>query len=160
MVSTLTFVLSTFKFAVCYVKEEIDLTGLQKKISEVEIEFERVYRRLVSAIDKNQKNSALFESNLLIYIDSNIVLSLDVIKYIKGIKLERKSGEFIITDHLNYKNSICGLKIPLTYEEVVKNPNFLKDLEKILPNNKNVIEINQFKISKEAINKVETNQKI
>jgi len=57
-------------------------------------------------------------------------LKLEVIGYIKGIKLEKKSGTFNVTDHLNYKNTIYGLKIPLTYEEVVKNPDFLKDLEK------------------------------
>ena len=56
---------------------------------------------------------------------------MDVINYVKSIKLVHKNGDFSITDHLNYKNSICGLKIPLTYEEVVKNPTFLKDLEKI-----------------------------
>lgn len=37
----------------------------------------------------------------------------------------------------------------MTYEEVVKNPNFLKDLEKVEGNNKNVIELNQFKVKKE-----------
>jgi hypothetical protein len=66
-------------------------------------------------------------------------LNLDVISYIKNIKLERKSGVFNITDHLNYKNSIYGLKIPLTYEEVVKNPDFLKDLEKVDSNSKLVV---------------------
>lgn len=72
-----------------------------------------------------------------------------MIKYIKSIKLQKRAGDFSITDHLNYKNSICGLKIPLTYEEVVKNPNFLKDLEKVEANSKNVIELNQFKVKKE-----------
>ena len=55
---------------------------------------------------------------------------MEVISYIKNIKIEKKTGKFNVTDHLNYKNSIYGLKIPLTYEEVVKNPDFLKDLEK------------------------------
>lgn len=36
---------------------------------------------------------------------------------------------FKISKYLNYKDNICGLKIPLTYEEVVKNPTFLKDIE-------------------------------
>lgn len=77
-----------------------------------------------------------------------------MIKYIKSIKLEKKSGAFAITDHLNYKTSICGLKIPLTYEEVVKNPNFLKDLDKIESSNSNVVEIHQFKIKKDpSLNK-------
>ena len=53
---------------------------------------------------------------------------MEVISYIKNIKIEKKPGKFNVTDHLNYKNSIYGLKIPLTYEEVVKNPDFLKDL--------------------------------
>jgi hypothetical protein len=61
-------------------------------------------------------------------------LSLDVIKHIRSIRIQKRSGEFVVTDYLNYKNSIYGLKIPLTYEEVVKNPNFLKDLEN-LPTN-------------------------
>ena len=41
---------------------------------------------------------------------------MDVISYIKNIKIEKKIGKFNVTDHLNYKNSIYGLKIPLTYE--------------------------------------------
>ena len=70
-----------------------------------------------------------------------------MVKYIRGIGIEKKEGEFVVTDYLNYKNSIFGLKIPLTYEEVVKNPNFLKDINNKQPvDNKKVVEVNEFKV--------------
>ena len=73
-----------------------------------------------------------------------------MINYIRGIGVEKQEGEFIVTDHLNYKNSIFGLKIPLTYEEVVKNPNFLKDINnKQQVDNKKVVEVNEFKVKGE-----------
>lgn len=61
---------------------------------------------------------------------------MDVIKYVKNLKMERREGKFNITDHLNYKNTIYGLKIPLIFEEVVRNPSFLKDIENNETNSK------------------------
>jgi hypothetical protein len=46
LVSTLTFIISTFKMAACYAKEDIDFKTLEVKIGEVESDFERVYKRL------------------------------------------------------------------------------------------------------------------
>lgn len=80
-------------------------------------------------LDSTQNNFMMLESTWIYYSDSNITLNLDVIGYVKNLKIERREGKFHITDHLNYKNTIYGLKIPLTYEEVVRNPSFLKDLE-------------------------------
>jgi len=55
---------------------------------------------------------------------------MKVVNYIQDINIEnkKKNEHFKISNYLNYKQSICGLKIPLTYEEVVKNPMFLKDI--------------------------------
>jgi hypothetical protein len=79
---------------------------------------------------------------------------MEVINYIKNIKIEKKSGKFNVTDHLNYKHSIFGLKIPLTYEEVVRNPNFLKDLEHSETSSKLVVEVNQFKMIQHPLKEV------
>ena len=46
LISTLTFIISAFKMAVCYVKEDLDFVGLQSKVLDVEKKFENVYRRL------------------------------------------------------------------------------------------------------------------
>ena len=52
-----------------------------------------------------------------------------MIHKIRNLKVgNKKLGNFKITEYLNYRNTICGLKIPMTYQDVVKNPNFLKDL--------------------------------
>ena len=109
--------------------------------------------------------SKLFENaqrQQIMVENSNISLKMDVISYIKNIKIEKKSGKFNVTDHLNYKNSIYGLKIPLTYEEVVKNPDFLKDLEKTETSSKIIVEVNQFKVQKEKepLKEVEKQEKV
>ena len=56
---------------------------------------------------------------------------------------------------MNYKENIGGLKIPLTYEEVIKNPNFLKDLDtnKNSIKSKEYIEVDQYKIKKAEVKK-------
>lgn len=74
-----------------------------------------------------------------------------MVSYINNIKIEKKAGKFNVNDHLNYKNTIYGLKIPLTYEEVVRNPDFLKDVEHSETNSKIVVEVNQFKVKKSPI---------
>jgi hypothetical protein len=63
LISTLTFVLSGFKMAICYVKDEIDMPSLQAKVEEAENLFEKLYKKLAKFLDQSQKSStALFES--------------------------------------------------------------------------------------------------
>jgi hypothetical protein len=59
---------------------------------------------------------------------------------------EKKPGAFQFTKHINYDRNIEGLKIPLSYHEAVKNPDFLKSLDK--KEETSVLEMNQFKIKK------------
>jgi len=58
----------------------------------------------------------VLESNKWFILDANLKLKIDVVSYVRNIKIEKRSGEFNVNDHLNYKNSIYGLKLPLAYE--------------------------------------------
>lgn len=59
LISTLTFVLSAFKMAICYVKEEIDMVSLQAQVDEIERSFEKSFRRLSSLLNSSQKDGSL-----------------------------------------------------------------------------------------------------
>lgn len=60
-----------------------------------------------------------------------LTLNENVIKQIESIQFSnQKLSDFKITKHLNYQNSIGGLKLPFTYEEVVKNPAILSTASK------------------------------
>ena len=73
-----------------------------------------------------------------------MTLDLQVVQYIRSINIEKRPGKFQITDHLSYSHSIFGLKLPLAYEEVVKNPNFLTPTNQPT-NSTTMVELNQFK---------------
>lgn len=112
LVSTLVFILSAFKNAISYVKDELNIEKLDKKIRTVQSSFNAGYQRLIELFSKNSKLASLFEHN-------HFELSPKVIDYIENISItnDRKNdGNFDITKYLNYKNNIHGLKIPLTYE--------------------------------------------
>jgi hypothetical protein len=58
--------------------------------------------------------------------NQGLTLSENVLKQIESIQFSnQKLSDFKITKHLNYQNDIGGLKLPFTYEEVVKNPTIL-----------------------------------
>jgi hypothetical protein len=62
LISTLTFILAAFKMAVCHTKEEIDFESLKSKVKEVEVEFERIYKRLAKLLDSAQRQHLMVES--------------------------------------------------------------------------------------------------
>ena len=62
LISTLTFIISAFKMAVCYVKEDIDFMSLQNKVQEVEKMFEKVYKRLAKLLENAQRQQIMLES--------------------------------------------------------------------------------------------------
>lgn len=82
-----------------------------------------MYTKLHELFKQTAKLASLFEHN-------QFDLPLKVITHIADIKVDnlKKTEPFKLNNFLNYKENICGLKIPLTYEEVVKNPTFLKDI--------------------------------
>jgi hypothetical protein len=63
--------------------------------------------------------------------NQGLTLDLEALEHIKNVKFANKKLDgFKITKHLNYEDSIAGLKIPLTYEEVVKNPAILQSISR------------------------------
>jgi hypothetical protein len=69
------------------------------------------------------------------------------VSFICDIKIGnfKLNEQFKINKFLNHKDNICGLKIPLTYEEVVKNPNFLKEIDEKVNDNQ-YIQIEDYKM--------------
>ena len=123
LISTLTFVFCTFKRAISYSEEDLDLASLTKKINNLEARFKTIYIKLHDLFKTTSKFASLLEHN-------EFQLNLKVLDYVSAIEINNKKNKevFMITKFLNYKESVCGLKIPLTYEEVIKNPNFLKEI--------------------------------
>lgn len=100
------------------------MNKLLQKLKRIEDRYIEVYERLMMLLKKAAKLASLFEHN-------EFELSPKVIDHVRSIKVEnkKKDEEFEIWKYLNYKDSIAGLKIPLTYQEVLKNPNVIRDID-------------------------------
>ncbi len=61
--------------------------------------------------------------------ENKFLLSPEVIDYIKGINIkEKRPNNFNVKQHFSCDKDIYGIKFPLTYEDAIKNPSYLKDI--------------------------------
>lgn len=107
----------TLKQATNFVKGDIDQELFRGKMTATDLAFKSVYSKLVDLFAHSVKTSESFRN-------SKVELSEMVLFYVDGLELfKNKSFVFDISDYLNFETQIYGLKLPESYEGVLKNIN-------------------------------------
>ena len=94
----------------------IDEEEFRKKVKQMNGEFHICYGRLVELFVGLGKVSESFRN-------SKVELSEMVLFYVEGLEMfrEKKGFVFDISDYLNFEGQVYGLKVPESYEGVLKN---------------------------------------
>lgn len=117
LLSLLTHLLHTFKQSSNYLNMKLDQDKLSKKIKQLEKRFCDLFKCVHKFF---LRCSALKDTQNYNFRDIIPRLNLDVIAFIQSIPiLQNNQKEFNIFQFLNYKLSICGLNIPLSYGNAV-----------------------------------------
>ena len=118
LLSVITHLIASFKHATNYVSVDVNAAIVLDIIDRFEEKFNKAFHSILDFFDKCAQIKEIQQLSKIIQI-----LPADLIQRIKEIPIlqNQQNKKFNLLKFLNTKNSICGIKIPLSYGLAVQD---------------------------------------